>query len=369
MRDFFILSITILVTSMSCNENSSDQQEGLIAKMDTNRGTILLDLHYELAPVTVANFVSLAEGTNTLVNQEFRGKKFYDGLVFHRVVPDFVIQGGDPTASGSGGPGYSFGDEFHESLIHDGPGILSMANSGPNTNGSQFFITHRATPHLDSLHSVFGNVIEGQSTVDSIQQRDTIISVEIIRYGRNAKQFNADKILNNHLKELEEEKQKAQKLKEKKRREIAAKRKSINAENLAYFKDLMSQMKDAASGVRYIITKSGSENSISEQDVLYIDYAVYTTEGELLATSILETAKKNLLDELNQSPEDYYQPMTVDRRMLHSGLIEGFAVGINQMHVGDDGVLFVPWQVGYGEDGSPPVIPPKADLIFEVQIR
>ena len=354
---------------MSCNENPSNQQDGLVAKMDTNRGTIMLDLHFELAPVTVANFVSLAEGTNTLVNEEYRGKKYYDGLLFHRVVPDFVIQGGDPTASGGGGPGYNFGDEFHESLIHDGPGILSMANSGPNTNGSQFFITHRATPHLDSLHSVFGHVIEGQNIVDSIQHRDTILSVEIIRVGKNAKQFNADEILSRHLEELEEEKQKAKELKAKKEKEVAEKRKSINAENLAYFKNLMAQMKEAPLGVRYAVTKSDTENSVVKQDILYIDYALYTTEGELLATSIFETAEKNLLHELNPNPMDFYQPMTVDQQMLQNGFIEGFSAGIKQMNVGDDGVLFIPWHVGYGEEGSPPVIPPKADLIFEVRIR
>ncbi len=369
MRDLFIFPLTLLLTTMSCNDLQSDQQKGLFAKMDTNKGTILLDLHFELAPVTVANFVSLAEGTNTMVDQEFRGKKYYDGLVFHRVVPDFVIQGGDPTGTGRGGPGYNFGDEFHESLLHDGPGILSMANSGPNTNGSQFFITHTATPHLDSLHSVFGYVIEGQNIVDTIQQRDTILSVEIIRHGRNAKYFNADEILRKHLEKHEEEKRMAQELKEKKEKEIAEKRKSINAENLAYFKGLMGKTIEAPDGVRYIVTKAGSENSVNDQDVLYIDYALYTTEGELLATSIFETAEKNLLHELNQNPEDTYRPMTVDQSMLQSGFIKGFSAGLTQMNVGDDGVLFIPWQVGYGEDGSPPVVPPRADLIFEVRIR
>ncbi len=354
---------------MSCNEPQSDQQKGLFAKIDTNKGPILLDLYFELAPVTVANFVSLAEGTNTIVDQEFRGKKYYDGLIFHRVVPDFVIQGGDPTGTGQGGPGYHFGDEFHESLLHDRPGILSMANSGPNTNGSQFFITHRATPHLDSLHSVFGYVIEGQSIVDTIQQRDTILSVEIIRNGKNAKHFNADEILRKHLEKHEEEERIAQELKEKKEKEIAEKRKSINAENLAYFKNLMGQTKETPEGVRYIVTKSGSENSVNHQDVLYIDYALYTTEGELLATSIFEIAEKNLLQELNQYPEDSYGPMTVDQGLLQSGFIEGFRAGVTQMNVGDNGILFIPWQIGYGEDGSPPVVPPKTDLIFEVRIR
>jgi len=139
----------------------------LRAIIKTNRGDIQLNLFPEKAPVTVANFVNLSE----------RG--YYDGLKFHRVLADFMIQGGCPSGTGTGGPGYNFEDEFDDSLKHTGPGILSMANAGPGTNGSQFFITHLATPHLDGKHSVFGEVAEGQEIVNAIQQDDQMIEVRI----------------------------------------------------------------------------------------------------------------------------------------------------------------------------------------------
>ena len=155
-------------------------QDGLYAKIRTSKGDILVKLEDEKTPVTVANFVGLAEGSikNTAKKE---GEPYYDGLKFHRVINDFMIQGGDPKGTGAGGPGYHFDDEFHPSLRHDGPGVLSMANAGPGTNGSQFFITHVATPWLDDKHTVFGRVVEGQNVVDSIAQGDEIKSVEIIR--------------------------------------------------------------------------------------------------------------------------------------------------------------------------------------------
>ena len=144
-----------------------DESKRYAATIQTNRGDIVIDLHADKAPRTVNNFVALARDG------------FYDGVKFHRVIADFMIQGGDPTGSGSGGPGYRFGDEFHPELLHDGPGVLSMANAGPNTNGSQFFITHGATNWLDNKHSVFGRVRSGQDVVDAIQQGDVMESVSI----------------------------------------------------------------------------------------------------------------------------------------------------------------------------------------------
>lgn len=157
---------------------STNPTEGVFAKITTTKGTITIRLEQEKAPVTVANFVGLAEGSvkNTARGQ---GQPYYDGLTFHRVIADFMIQGGDPTGTGSGGPGYAFQDEIHPSLKHDRAGTLSMANAGPATNGSQFFITHGPTPHLDGKHSVFGEVIEGQNVVDAIRQGDAINSISI----------------------------------------------------------------------------------------------------------------------------------------------------------------------------------------------
>ena len=141
---------------------------------------MIINLNYKETPVTVANFISLSEGKNKEVSPEFDKKKYYDGLVFHRVIDNFMIQGGCPLGTGTGDPGYKFKDEFNENLIHDGPGILSMANSGPNTNGSQFFITHKETPWLNGVHSVFGKVINGIEVIDSIEQNDTIKNLSLI---------------------------------------------------------------------------------------------------------------------------------------------------------------------------------------------
>ena len=162
--------------------------EGLYAEIKTTRGLIVCDMAFKLAPITVANFVGLAEG-KIQNNARPLGTPYFDSLRFHRVVPNFVIQGGDPLGNGMGGPGYSFQDEFHEQLKHDGPGILSMANSGSATNGSQFFITHRATPHLNNRHSVFGKVVVGMDVVNSIRQGDYMEMVKIVRRGDEAKSF------------------------------------------------------------------------------------------------------------------------------------------------------------------------------------
>jgi len=170
---------------------SIELQEGLYTEIKTSKGTILLKLEYELAPMTVTNFVGLAEGTIENTAKSL-GTPYYNGIKFHRVISDFMIQGGDPTGTGRGGPGYSFYDEFHSSLRHDRPGTLSMANAGPNTNGSQFFITHTPTPHLDDRHSVFGYVVEGMEVVNSIRQNDRIENISIIRKGESANAFKTD---------------------------------------------------------------------------------------------------------------------------------------------------------------------------------
>jgi peptidyl-prolyl cis-trans isomerase A (cyclophilin A) len=198
MRFYVYLILALLMPAFAFaqkekKEKKKKPEPGLYAEMSTTKGKILLFLEYEKTPLTVASFVGLAEGKikNTA---KAPGVPYFNGIKFHRVIPNFMIQGGDPTGGGSGGPGYSFKDEIHPDLKHTGPGILSMANAGPATNGSQFFITHVQTSWLDGKHSVFGHVVEGQDVVNAIVQGDEILSVKIIRVGKAAKKFNAPEV-------------------------------------------------------------------------------------------------------------------------------------------------------------------------------
>lgn len=185
--------LLVAISSFAGKDKKPKLEKGLYAEIETNRGKILLQLEFEKTPLTVANFVGLAEGK---IKNTAKAEKipFYDGLKFHRVIPNFMIQGGDPQGNGMGGPGYAFKDECLPELQFTGPGILAMANSGPKTNGSQFFITHIATSWLDMKHTIFGHVITGQDIVNATVQGDTIVHIKIIRKGRPARKFKADKV-------------------------------------------------------------------------------------------------------------------------------------------------------------------------------
>jgi cyclophilin family peptidyl-prolyl cis-trans isomerase len=350
----FFLSLLMLFTS--CAEEYPKLDDGMYAEIKTNKGVILLELEFKKTPVTVANFVSLAEGKNTKVEEKFKGKPFYNGLKFHRVIKDFMIQGGDPDCNGSGGPGYKFIDEITD-LKHDSAGILSMANSGPKTNGSQFFITHKATPHLDGLHTVFGRVIEGQDIVNSIAQDDVIETVKIIRKGRDAKKFKAEKVFEDHFPLAEKaEKEKAEKLKK------------LIADKASYFEQIKQTALKTNTGLEYVITETGTGMKPTAGTTVYVHYAGYFENGNLFDSSYEKINEDYGKLNLMRKQQNGYQPFPFQYGNK-TGLIPGFLEGLELLKFGDKAVLFIPSYLGYGQTGAGGgVIPPNTNLIFEIEI-
>ncbi|WP_405291120.1 peptidylprolyl isomerase [Algibacter sp. Ld11] len=358
--------LTLILNLTSCKAQYPDLEDGMYAEFITTKGVMVAKLSYEKTPITVANFVSLAEGENTMVDKKFKKKKFYNGLIFHRVMDGFMIQGGDPTGTGSGDAGYKFMDEFSPDLKHDKPGILSMANSGPDTNGSQFFITEIPKPHLDNKHSVFGELVIGLDIQDSISNvevdrknkplEDVVIQkLNIIRKGRAAKKFDAPDIFVNHFAE-------AERLEKEKEAKAAAILKATQDK----FKTLKEKAITLPSGLKYIITEKGNGEKLPETAELLAHYAVYFEDGKILETSKLEIAEA--LDIVNErrKAQNGYQPITAeigpDARM-----IAGFKEGLQQLSVGDKATLFIPYHLAYGESGNRG-IPGKSNIIFEVEV-
>ena len=350
----FLLLITLLFLFDSCNDKYPELDSGLYANINTSKGNIIVKLEMDKTPITVANFVSLSEGNNTKVNEEYKGKPYYDGLIFHRVIDNFMIQGGDPSGTGRGGPGYSFKDEITD-LTHSGPGILSMANAGPSTNGSQFFITHLKTPWLDGKHTVFGKVITGQNIVDSIAQNDTIKKIEIIRKGSLAKNFNAPDIFSNHF--LEEEIANKEKLQ---------KQNKIQGETAKKFAEQRLKAKMTNSELGYFISNNGKGEKVTKTNKAVLHYTVYFADGKFLETSNAETAKLLGVFDENRNETNGYQPLIADVSP-QAQMIQGFKEGVKLLKVGDKATLFVPFNLAYGESGTRG-IPPKSDLIFEIEI-
>ncbi|HEY9184396.1 MAG TPA: peptidylprolyl isomerase [Salegentibacter sp.] len=305
-------------------------KDGLYAKFHTSKGEIIVELEYKKVPGTVGNFVGLAEGN--LENQSFpQGKPFYDGLKFHRVIPDFMIQGGDPQGTGIGGPGYKFEDEIHPDLKHDAPGKLSMANAGPGTNGSQFFITHVETPWLDGKHSVFGNVISGQDVVDAIEEGDEIKKLEIKRVGEDAEQFNAVESFRNFNGAKAE-------------REAAAKKREEELMG-----ELSQGFKTTESGLRYKIEKEGKGPKAEKGKTVSVHYKGMLADGTVFDSSF----KRN-------------QPIEFPLGVGH--VIAGWDEGIQLLKVGDQARFVIPSHLGYGDRGAGGVIPPNASLVFDVEL-
>jgi len=306
----------------------STQPDGLYACMETNKGLIYLQLEMQKTPLTVSNFVGLAEGQikNTA---KAENTPYYNGLKFHRVIPNFMIQGGCPLGTGTGDPGYKFEDEIDESLKHTGPGILSMANAGPGTNGSQFFITHVATPWLDGKHTVFGHVVKGQDVVNAIAQNDSVIALRILRKGKAAESYDAGSEFVKQRTLIGER--------------IAAKEQASRNK----INDLFKDAKTTASGLKYLHLTPGSGASPKATDEVTVHYTGKFLDGNVFDSSI---------------------PRGEPTSFPLNGVIAGWTEGLQLMQIGGKTLFYIPYNLAYGERGYPGAIPPKSDLIFEVEL-
>lgn len=354
-----------------------DTKEGIFAEIETSKGKILIKLEYQKTPVTVANFISLTEGTNTQVAEKFKGKLFYDGLKFHRVIKDFMIQGGDPDGNGSGGPGYAFKDEFTDAKF-DRAGILAMANSGPKTNGSQFFITHKDTPWLNGKHTIFGYVITGQDIVNAIAQDDVMTKITITRKGAEAMKFNASGVCGSYFAgKADEDKKEAELNAEaaKKQAELDAQKKSeytskygtVMAAKVAYLNSQKQTATKTDSGLQYVITKKGEGKKPAEGTQVFIHYAGYLEDGSLFDSSYEDVNKVCGKFDQSRADQNGYQPFPFQYGNK-GGLIPGFLEGLNLMSFGDKAIFFIPSNLGYGEKGAGNVIPPNSNIIFELEM-
>jgi len=341
MKAFLITILfigSVLLNCMECEIMAEEQKldDGLYASMVTSKGNIMIALEFEKTPLTVANFVGLAEGTKEFSDPKGRTSgRYYDGLTFHRVIADFMIQGGCPLGSGTGGPGYNFPDEFDPSLKHDKPGVLSMANAGPGTNGSQFFITHVPTPHLDGKHSVFGHVVTGQEVVDAIEKGDSLVRVEIIRVGDKAESFAADqKAFDALLAGMEERKANAEKERLEKEQTII-KIKWPNATK-------------TDSGLMYTVLKEGSGDKPASGTMISVHYTGMFVDGRKFDSSI-------------DRGEPIRFPVGTGR------VIDGWDEALLDMKKGEKRILIVPPDLAYGNKQRDP-IPPNSTLVFEVEL-
>jgi peptidyl-prolyl cis-trans isomerase A (cyclophilin A) len=307
------------------------QADGLYAKFETNKGNIYTVLEMKKTPMTVGNFVGLAEGKikNT---SKAEGVPYYDGLLFHRVIPNFMIQGGCPQGTGAGDPGYKFPDEFDTSLVHKGPGVLSMANAGPGTNGSQFFITHVATPWLDQHHTVFGHVLQGQDVVNAIAQGDSIRHLTILRKGKEAEAFDGAKTF-----ETEKTNYSAK---------LEAKNKAEKEAMEKVLKEKYGNTQTTASGLRYIVQKEGSGTPPNAGSTVTVHYVGTFLDGSKFDSSV-----------------DRGQPATFPLNRV----ITGWTEGLQLVKPGGKITLVIPPNLAYGEAGRPG-IPPNSWLAFDIEL-
>ncbi len=328
-----LVSVAPLFALFAAPASAGDLPPGLYARFDTSKGVIVCELFYQDTPMTVANFVGLAEGKlDTSVKQ---GEPYYDDITFHRVIADFMIQGGDPTGTGAGGPGYRFADEIRPNLKHSTPGILSMANAGPGTNGSQFFITHVPTPHLDGKHTVFGKVVQGQDVVDKIAKGDVMNSVRIVRVGPEAEKFMVDQAF---FEKLQQENGSNSS-----KKSAAAPKKDFAKQIRKYEKEA----KTSASGLKYVVLEKGSGAKPRPGQKIEAEYTGRFMDGEMFDTSV------------GRGPFEF--------AVGKGQVIAGWDEALGEMKVGEKRALIVPSKLAYGSRGAAGVIPPNATLFFEVK--
>ncbi|WP_340199148.1 peptidylprolyl isomerase [Ascidiimonas sp. W6] len=365
MKNLKVLTLLLILALVGCKDkNYKDLGDGLFADIQTNYGDMIVQLTYDKTPITAANFVSLAEGTNPYVADSLKGIKFYDGVIFHRVIKDFMIQGGDRSGTGAGSPGYRFDNEIADSLTHNKAGIISMANAGPNTNGSQFFITHKPSPFLDGQYNIFGEVVLGLETVDSIAVVKTenekpvseviISKITIVRNGKEAKNFDAPQVMKNYFDGVS-----------KKEEEIKSAISSIK-EN---FEKQKAEAKELPSGLKVYFMKEGEGKKPAIGQSVLVNYAGFLeNDAKLFDTSWEEVAKKyGTYDNIARMRRGHFEPSP----MLYSPespLVAGFREGLMEMKVGDKARLFIPSHLGYGSAGAGNVIPPNASLVFDLEI-
>ena len=337
---YLALTLAVVASAAAPEDKKADAdkkaaQEGLFAHFNTSKGAIVVQLEFEKTPITVANFVGLIEGTKT---SNKNGKPFYDGLLFHRVIADFMIQGGCPKGNGTGGPGYDFTDEFDPSLRHSGPGILSMANSGPGTNGSQFFITHKATPWLDDKHSVFGHVTTGQDVVNKIATGDKLNTIKVVRIGDKAKKFQSTQAAFDLL------------VKTKPQRDIAKREKQLTT-FLASLSEKYPKSKLLASksGIKYLVLKPGAGEKVGKGKKIKAHYTGTFPDGKKFDSS-----------------RDRGEPIAFTVGV--GRVIPGWDEALSDMKVGEQRLLVIPPKLAYGKRGSGNVIPPNATLVFDVEL-
>ncbi|MDO4880883.1 MAG: peptidylprolyl isomerase [Capnocytophaga sp.] len=367
MKKIGLLALALPLVFSSCKSKYPNLKDGLYADIQTNKGDMLIELYYDATPITVANFVSLAEGKNTYVVDSLKGKPYYNGTIFHRVIKDFMIQGGDRTATGAGSPGYQFADEFVDTLQFTKKGQLAMANAGPATNGSQFFITQVPTAWLTGMHTIFGQVVQGEAVIDTIAAVKTtndkpeapirINKVEIIRKGKNAESFNAVRVFDDFMKKETEQ----AKLKEEKNKALTAK----------FLNEIQNQEQTATaypSGIKIFQLAKGTDQKPTHQDNVLVKYAGFLkSDGMLFDSNMLQVAQEYGIYDKRRELGGGYEAFPIPYNQS-AQLIPGFKEALLSMNVGDKIRVFIPSALAYGENGAGNIIPPNADLIFDIEI-